>query len=79
MKTVVTTRGQTVVPAALRRRFEIRRGTRLEWIDAGEEIRVIPLPTDVIRALRGSAKGEGLGAILRRGRERERQLERRRR
>ncbi|HWP93239.1 MAG TPA: AbrB/MazE/SpoVT family DNA-binding domain-containing protein [Thermodesulfobacteriota bacterium] len=60
MKTTVTKRGQTVIPAELRRKYRIDEGAILEWIDTGMEIRVIPMPQDLIQALRGSAKGEKL-------------------
>jgi len=44
----VTSRGQTVVPAPLRRRYRIDAGTALEWIDTGQDIRFIPLPSDIV-------------------------------
>lgn len=62
MKTKVTQRGQTVVPAALRARYGIEEGDRLEWIDDGEVIKVIRVPADSITALRGTARGEDLAA-----------------
>ena len=60
MHTTVTTRGQTVVPAEIRRRYGIEEGSRLEWVDDGQVIRVIPVPADPVEALYGSARGEGL-------------------
>lgn len=60
MRTTVSTRGQTAVPAAIRRRYGIEEGSRLEWVDEGKSIRVIAIAADPIKALRGSAKGEGL-------------------
>jgi len=60
MKSTVTRRGQTVIPAPLRRQYQIEEGMILEWLDAGGSIKVIPVPKDPIKVLRGSAKGEGL-------------------
>ena len=71
MKTTVTTRGQTVIPAKVRRAHRIAPRTRVEWIDDGQTIRVVPLPEDPIAAARGAAKG--LRVILLRERKRERQ------
>ena len=60
MQTMVTKRGQTVIPAAIRRRHHILDGAKLVWIDDGQTIRVVPVPADPIAALEGSAKGEEL-------------------
>jgi bifunctional DNA-binding transcriptional regulator/antitoxin component of YhaV-PrlF toxin-antitoxin module len=60
MKSTVTQRGQTVVPAAIRRKYGIKKGVVLQWIDTGETIKVVPVPSDVVGTLRGVAKGEGL-------------------
>jgi len=71
MRTTVTTRGQTVIPARVRRAHKINPRTRIEWIDDGQTIRVVPLPEDPIAAARGTAKG--LRRVLLRDRRRERQ------
>jgi bifunctional DNA-binding transcriptional regulator/antitoxin component of YhaV-PrlF toxin-antitoxin module len=60
MKTAVTKRGQTVIPSRLRKRYAIDEKTFLQWIDTGETIKVIPIPRDVLGALRGIARGEKL-------------------
>jgi AbrB family looped-hinge helix DNA binding protein len=75
MRTTVTKRGQTVVPAAIRERYGIEGGTYLEWIDDGQVIKIIFLPADPIKALRGSAKGERLTERLIESRREDRQRE----
>jgi AbrB family looped-hinge helix DNA binding protein len=65
MQTAVTKRGQTVIPAAIRKRYRIQEGDSLVWIDDGTTIRVVPIANDPIRALRGSGRGEDLvGRLL---------------
>jgi AbrB family looped-hinge helix DNA binding protein len=64
METRVTRRWQTVIPAAIRNRYQIKEGDTLVWIDDGESIRVVPVPSNPIKALRGCAKGEGLSKLL---------------
>ena len=64
MRTTVTQRGQTVIPAEIRRRYQIEEGSHIEWIDTGTGVKVVPVPVDPITALRGIGKGEGLGERL---------------
>ena len=60
MKSSVTKRGQTVIPAAIRKKYGIDENVVLEWIDTGQVVKVVPVPKDAIQALRGIGKGEGL-------------------
>lgn len=64
MVTTITRRGQTVVPAEIRKRFHIQPNTKLEWMTGGGAIRVIPIPVNPIRGARGIAKGTGLMKAL---------------
>jgi AbrB family looped-hinge helix DNA binding protein len=75
MQTAVTKRGQTVIPAPIRNRHHIKEGDRLVWLDDGQAIRVIPVPADPIRALRGCGRGERLVEHLLRTRREERARE----
>lgn len=60
MRTTVSQRGQTVIPAELRRRYGLEEGTQIEWVDTGSGLRVVPVPSDPIAALRGIGRGEKL-------------------
>jgi bifunctional DNA-binding transcriptional regulator/antitoxin component of YhaV-PrlF toxin-antitoxin module len=73
MRTTVTARGQTVVPAKIRRDHAIQPETRLEWIDDGQTIRVVPLPPDPIAAAIGVAKGLGEKLLAERRLDRDRE------
>ena len=76
MRTTVTKRAQTVIPAAIRKRYGIKGGDFLEWVDDGQVIKVIPIPADPIKALRGCARGEGLVERLLEARRKDRERER---
>lgn len=72
MRSTVSSRGQTVMPAELRRRYSVSAGTALEWINTGHGIQVIPLPADILGALRGRDKGRDLVSKLLSDRRRDR-------
>ncbi len=63
---VVTTKGQLVIPARLRRRYGIKKGTLVTFIEDDGRIIVQPVTREFIRGLRGSLKGEpsALAALL---------------
>ncbi len=46
IKTAITKRGQTVIPAPIRNRYQIQPGDDLVWLDDGQTIKVIPVPSD---------------------------------
>ena len=75
-KTRVTQKGQTVVPAALRKRFNIGAKSQLVWSTDGKVIEVIPVPADPIRALRGSTEKRGFLRELLKSRREDKKLER---
>lgn len=60
MFTTLTKRGQTVIPAPIRKRYKIHEGDQLVWLDDGQSIKVVPVPSDPISALRGVGRGENL-------------------
>ncbi|MCL4506103.1 MAG: AbrB/MazE/SpoVT family DNA-binding domain-containing protein [Chloroflexi bacterium] len=75
METKITKRWQTVVPADIRERYQIKEGDTLVWLDDGQMIRVVPVPADALRALRGRGKGEGLTRKLLESRRKDRERE----
>ena len=60
IQTTLTRRWQTVVPAEIRRALHINEGDKLVWIFDGTDLRVLPVPSNPIAALRGSGKGQKL-------------------
>jgi AbrB family looped-hinge helix DNA binding protein len=76
MQTTLSKRGQTVIPAAIRKRHHILEGDKLVWIDDGETLKIVPVSGDPVRALKGIAKGENLMKELMRYRREERERER---
>ena len=72
---VVTSKGQLVIPARLRRRFGIKKGTLVSFLEDNGRIIVQPVTREFIRGLRGSLRGEpsALDYLLE-GRKRERTL-----
>ena len=51
---LVTRKGQTTIPARLRKKYRIKEGTRLEVIDSGSGILLKPKPNTVDLAGSGS-------------------------
>ena len=74
MQSTITARGQTVIPAKIRHRFNLSPANKLEWIVEGNVIRVVPVQADPIAAFRGQGKGGGVARLLAdRQRDRERE------
>jgi len=78
MKTVVstvTTKGQLVIPSKLRRKYSIKEGTQVAFLEQENRLVLQPLTSEFVRSLRGSLKGEPSAmTALREGRKRERKL-----
>jgi AbrB family looped-hinge helix DNA binding protein len=56
MTTKVTIRGQVSIPANIRKQFHIEPESKVEWSVEGHEIKLIPLPKDVVAAFRGKGR-----------------------
>ena len=54
-----TIKGQVIIPAELRKKFNIKQGTRVAIMEGeGHVILIKPLPDDPIEASRGMLKGK---------------------
>ena len=64
METVVASKGQIVIPVALRMKYGIKEGTRIVISDNGDSIILKPMTDKYLRKLQGSLKGKGGLKIL---------------
>ena len=60
MESTVTERGQTAIPAVLRKKYGLKPHMKLVWVDTGGGIRVVPVSGDPVKHFRGMFKGLGL-------------------
>lgn len=65
MRSTITVKGQTVIPAAIRRQFALSPADRLEWFVENNIIHVIPVKLDPIAAFRGQGQGGTTERLLR--------------
>ena len=65
-KSVVTVKGQVVIPSKLRRRFGIKKGTQVYLYERDGEIVIRPVTDDYIRSLAGviGTKGKLLKSLM---------------
>lgn len=64
VRSTITSRGQTVIPATIRRRFHLGPSVRLEWTVDEKGIRVVPVAEDPVDAFRGCGKGGSTARLL---------------
>jgi AbrB family looped-hinge helix DNA binding protein len=53
----VTTKGRLVIPSKLRRKYSIREGTQVAFVEEENRLVLQPLTSEFIGTLRGSLKG----------------------
>ena len=64
METYSTTKGQIVIPSALRRKYGIKVGTKILVYDDGERIILRPVTEQYLQKLQGALKGQGALKVL---------------
>jgi len=71
----VTTKGQLVIPSKLRRKYAIKKGTQVAFVEEKNRLILQPLTPEFIRSLRGSlSSGPSALDYLLEERKRERKL-----
>lgn len=76
----ISTKGWVVIPKHLRNKYGLRPGARVQVVDYGNKLALIPLPEDPVEALHGMlAEGPSLTEDLLTERARERAKEQDRR
>jgi AbrB family looped-hinge helix DNA binding protein len=64
MQSTITVRGQTVIPAEIRRHFQLGQQDRLEWVIDGNTLRIVPVKKSPVEAFRERGKGGATGRLL---------------
>lgn len=75
----MSTKGQVVIPAELRKKYGIKQGTPLVVTDTGNAIELRPITAEALRTLRGSLKGGSALKVLMEERRKDREREDRKR
>jgi AbrB family looped-hinge helix DNA binding protein len=53
----VSTKGWVVIPRDLREKYGLKKGTRVQVVDYGDLLALVPLPDDPVQALHGMLEG----------------------
>ena len=77
MKTTLSERGQTAVPALIREKFDMKPGQQIEWVEDGKAIHLLPIPKNPLKRFRGSSRGLTNALLLHRRKERLKENDRR--
>jgi AbrB family looped-hinge helix DNA binding protein len=67
----VNAKGQIVIPADIRDRFDIKQGTRIAFVEEQGRLFIQPVTDAFIKSMRGSLAKRGMPAKLERGPDRE--------
>ena len=60
METYSTSKGQIVIPSALRRKYGIKTGTKILIYDDGESIILKPVTEQYLKNIQGSLNGKNI-------------------
>ncbi len=63
-KATVSSRGQLIIPRKLREKYGIKSKSKVEWLDMGNGLALIPIAEDPVKATRGILRGKDLRESL---------------
>jgi len=69
--TAVNAKGQIVIPAGIRERFDIKPGTKIAFVEEQGRLLLQPVTDAFIESVRGSLRKRGMPPELERDRDRE--------
>jgi AbrB family looped-hinge helix DNA binding protein len=75
VQAIATTKGQVVIPASLRKKYGIKKGTRIHIQDEDGRIMLRPVTAALVAKLRGKYRGMGMLRALMEERARDRERE----
>ena len=55
---IVSEKGWVVIPKAMRQKHGLEKGTRVQFVDYGQILALVPLPDDPVEALHGMFAGQ---------------------
>lgn len=63
---IVTVKGQVVIPSKIRKKYGIKNGTRIHFSDEGKEIKMVPVTPEMIESNFGflGTKGKLLKSLM---------------
>jgi looped-hinge helix DNA binding domain, AbrB family len=64
MRSTITSRGQAVIPSAVRKRFSLGPADRLGWIVEDDRIVVVSVKADPVAAFRGRGRGASTERVV---------------
>lgn len=65
MTVTVSARGQMVIPASIRKRYGIRRESKVELLDLGKEVVIVPIMEKSLLEAKGILKGVSTDDLIR--------------
>ena len=64
MTTTISSRGQLVVPASLRKKYGLRNHAKIAWVELGQGLLLVPAGKETVRTSRGMLKGTNVSTKL---------------